>query len=62
MDVHEVRLTFDQLALIYNALQAAKILAAVETQNELVDDTIAVIDQSLETAFCGGGETINEIN
>lgn len=49
VDAREVKLTFDQLALIYKALQAAKVLAAVHAEDELLDDTIAIVDQALET-------------
>jgi hypothetical protein len=49
VDSHDVALTFDQLALVYKALQAAKVLAAQQGQDELLDDTIAIVDQALET-------------
>jgi hypothetical protein len=41
VDTHDVTLTFDQLALIYKALQAAKTFAALPAQDELLDDTMA---------------------
>lgn len=44
---HEVRLTFSELALIYKSLQAAKTLGALPPQDELLEDTIHVIDQRL---------------
>jgi hypothetical protein len=45
----EVRLTFDELALIYKSLEAVKTLGALPPQDELLQDTIEVIDQSLNT-------------
>jgi len=43
----EVRLTFDELALIYKSLEAVKTLGALPPQDELLEDTIQVVDQSL---------------
>jgi hypothetical protein len=43
----EVRLTFDELGLIYKALEAVKTLGALPPQDELLEDTIQVVDQSL---------------
>jgi hypothetical protein len=45
----EVQFTFDELALIYKSLQAVKTLEALTPQNELLQDTIQVVDQSLNT-------------
>jgi hypothetical protein len=45
----EVRLTFDELALIYKSLEAAKTLGALPPQDELLEDTIQIVDQSLNT-------------
>jgi hypothetical protein len=45
----DVRLTFDELALIYKALEAVKTLGALPPQDELLEDTIQVVDQSLST-------------
>jgi hypothetical protein len=45
----EVRFTFDQLALIYKSLEAVKTLGALPPQDELLQDTIQVVDQSLNT-------------
>jgi hypothetical protein len=45
----EVRLTFDELALIYKSLEAVKTLGALPPQNELFEDTIQIVDQSLNT-------------
>jgi hypothetical protein len=44
----EVRLSLAELALIYKSLEAAKTLRALPRQNELLDDTIHVVDQSLK--------------
>jgi hypothetical protein len=52
VDAREVKLTFDELALIYKALQAVKTLAALPPQDELLDDTIQLIDQALSAAIC----------
>jgi hypothetical protein len=46
---HEVRLTFDELALIYKSLEAVRTLGALPPQDELLQDTIQVVDQSLNT-------------
>jgi hypothetical protein len=45
----EVRLTFDELALIYKSLEAVKTLGALPPQDELLEDTIQIVDQSLNT-------------
>jgi hypothetical protein len=46
----EVRLTFDELALIYKSLEAVKTLGVLPPQDELLADTIQVVDQSLNTS------------
>jgi hypothetical protein len=43
----EVTLTFDELALIYKSLQAAKTLGALPPEDELLDDTMQLVDQAL---------------
>jgi hypothetical protein len=43
----ELRLSFDELALIYKSLEAVKTLGALPPQDELLEDTIQVVDQSL---------------
>jgi|GEM_PF-6806117 len=48
---HELTLTFDELVLIYKSLQAAKTLGALPPQDELLDDTIQLVDQALNTAI-----------
>jgi hypothetical protein len=47
---HELQLTFDGLALIYKSLQAAKALGALPPQDELLNDTIQLVDQALDRA------------
>ena len=48
---HELTLTFDELVLIYKSLQAAKTLGALPPEDELLDDTIQVVDQALDIAI-----------
>jgi hypothetical protein len=48
---HELALTFDELVLIYKSLQAAKTLGALPPEDELLEDTIQVVDQALGTAI-----------
>jgi hypothetical protein len=45
----QVRLTFDELALIYKSLEAVKTLGVLPPQDELLQDTIQVVEQSLNT-------------
>ena len=47
---HELDLTFAELALIYKSLQAAKALGALPPQDELLNDTIQLVDQALNRA------------
>jgi hypothetical protein len=47
----ELTLTFDELALIYKSLQAVKTLGALPSEDELLDDTIQLIDQALNEAI-----------
>jgi hypothetical protein len=42
-----IQLTFDQLALIHKSLQAVRTLAVLPPRDELLDDTIALVDQAL---------------
>jgi hypothetical protein len=44
----DVRLSFGQLVLIHKSLLAAKILRGLKSQDELLDDTIKVVDLALE--------------
>lgn len=46
----QVRLTFDELALVYKSLQAAKTLGVTPPQDELLEDTIQAVDQALDEA------------
>jgi hypothetical protein len=39
-----VDLTFDQLALIYKSLQAVKTLGALGPEDELLEDTLQLLD------------------
>ena len=50
MRAHELEVTFDQLALIYKSLQAVKTLGALPPQDELLNDTLDVVDQALKRA------------
>jgi hypothetical protein len=47
---HELTLTFDELVLVYKSLQAVKTLGAVPPEDELLDDTIELVDQALDIA------------
>jgi hypothetical protein len=51
-DDHNPRLdlTFDQLTLIHKSLQAVRALGVLPPRDELLDDTILLIDQALDTA------------
>jgi hypothetical protein len=44
---HELMLTFAQLGLVYRALQAVKTLGALPPENELLGDTLELVDQAL---------------
>ena len=46
----ELRLTFDELMLIYKSLQAVKTLGALPPEDELLEDTIAEVDRALDNA------------
>ena len=48
--VAPLQLTFDELALIYKSLQAAKALGALPPQDELLNDRIQLVDQALNRA------------
>jgi hypothetical protein len=48
--LHELQLTFAELVLIYKSLQAAKTLGALPPQDELLNDTIQLLDQTLNRA------------
>jgi hypothetical protein len=48
--MHQVQLTFDQLALIYKSLLAVRALGVWPPRDELFDDTMQVVDQALDEA------------
>jgi hypothetical protein len=50
MVMHELQLTFDQLALIHKSLQAVRTLAVLPPRDELLDDTMELVDQALSSA------------
>ena len=47
----ELTLTFDELALIYKSLQAVKTLGALPSEDELLEDTIQLVDKALNDAI-----------
>jgi hypothetical protein len=47
----ELTLTFDELALIYKSLQAVKTLGVPPAEDELLEDTIQLVDQALNHAI-----------
>jgi hypothetical protein len=49
-ETHELRLSFSELALIYKSLQAVKTLGVLSPQDELLNDTIQLVDQALNRA------------
>ena len=51
MERHDLRLTFDELVLIYRSLQAVKTLRALPPEDELLDGTMQLVDQALAQAF-----------
>jgi hypothetical protein len=44
---YELQLSFGELALIYKSLQAVKTLGALPPQDELLNDTLQLVDQAL---------------
>lgn len=54
MSADALELTFDQLTLIYKSLQAVKVLGALPPEDELLDDTLQLVDQALERAVNKG--------
>jgi hypothetical protein len=48
--VHALKLTFGQLALVYKALQAVKTLGALPPQDERLNDTIQLVDLVMREA------------
>ncbi len=47
---HELKLSCDQLALTQKSLLAAKSLGVLSQEDELVDDTIQLVNQALDAA------------
>jgi anti-sigma factor RsiW len=47
---HPLMLTFGQLALVYKSLQAVKTLGALPPQDELLNDTIQLVDLAMKEA------------
>jgi hypothetical protein len=47
---YELKLSFDELTLIYKSLLAAKALGVLPQENELVDDTIRLVEQTVDGA------------
>ncbi len=45
-----LELTFDQLALIHKSLQAVRSLGVLPPRDELLDDTMQLVDQALDEA------------
>lgn len=48
--MHKIQLTFDQLALIHKSLQAVRTLDVLPRGDELLDDTIELVDRALDEA------------
>jgi hypothetical protein len=48
--MHQLKLTFDQLALIHKSLQAVRTLGVLPQRDELLDDTMDLVDQALSSA------------
>jgi hypothetical protein len=46
----ELELTFDELALIYNSLRVVRTLALLPRQDELLEDTIQLVDVTMAAA------------
>jgi hypothetical protein len=47
----ELKLSFGQTTLIYQSLQAVKALGAFAPQDELLQDTLHLVDLALEEGF-----------
>jgi hypothetical protein len=47
---HELELTFGELTLIYKSLQAVKTLGSLPPEDELLNDTMQLVDQALNKA------------
>jgi hypothetical protein len=46
----ELTLSFDELTLIYKSLLAAKSLGVLSQEDELVDDTIELVERALNAS------------
>ena len=46
-----LRLSFDELAVIYKSLQAAKTLGVLPPEDEFLDDTMELVDQALKNVI-----------
>jgi hypothetical protein len=49
-----VELTFDQLSLVHKSLQAVRTIGALPPRDELLEDTIELVDQALDRAVHKG--------
>jgi hypothetical protein len=49
-ETYDLKLSFRALSLVAKSLQVAKTLGALPPQDELLDDTILVVDQALKRA------------
>jgi hypothetical protein len=49
-----LELTFDQLTLIHKSLQAVRTIGALPPRDELLEDTIELVDQALDRAVHKG--------
>jgi hypothetical protein len=48
--MHKLQLTFDQLVLVYKSLEAVRTLSVLPQGDELLDETIEIVDRALEDA------------
>jgi hypothetical protein len=49
-----LELTFDQLSLVHKSLQAVRTIGALPPRDELLEDTIELVDQALDRAVHKG--------
>lgn len=49
-ETHELKLSLGELTLIYKSLKAVKALGSLPAQDELLNDTILLVDQALGRA------------
>lgn len=50
----QLELTFDQLALVHKSLQVVRTIGALPPRDELLEDTIELVDQALDRAVHKG--------